>query len=120
MAITFTTVKGDKEVNYGYRGFRVFRVELARRIDAHLGDLYGDTIFMLRMPEVFNKQFNEMVSDKRFDGKEELIAFLCMSDCEGKISAKLCRQIADIMGDYDELSEMMRWCAENRRKLVWY
>jgi hypothetical protein len=120
MAVTFTTIKGDKELDYGYGGFRYFRATLAAKIDKELGELYGDTVYMLRYPDAFNKQFNALVSQPRFAGKEELIEFLCMSDCDGKIPARLCKQIAEIMNDDDSLTEMMRWCAEHRRKLVWY
>ncbi len=121
MAITFTTVKGDKDINYGYRGFRIFRVQLAYAMDKELGKLYGDTMMLLRQPDEFNRRFNEIVQQEKFKKQQELVDFLCMSDCEGKILARVCKQIVDLYPEKDdELIKMMQFCIENKRKLVWY
>ena len=118
--ITFTTRAREQDLNYGYRAFRIYRIRLAEKLDEELGKLYSDTMLMLREPEIFNYKFNKLVSGEAFRGKEAIIEFLCMSDCEGQLNATVCRQIADIMQDDDPLTAIMRWCAENRRKLVWY
>jgi hypothetical protein len=133
--IAFETANKEKTLSCGLVGFRVFRIKLAKQIDPALGDLYRDTSFMKFMPDVFNRQFDNMVSDARFSGKEELIQFLRMSHECGEIPARLCKKIAEIMESnhdddtcgYDDnpdkvedLTEMMKWCAEHRRKLIWY
>lgn len=121
MAITFTTIKGDKDICYGYRGFRIFRVQLAHAMDEELGKLYGDTIMLLRQPDEFNRRFNEIVSREKFQNQQELVDFLCMSDCSGKIPARVCKQIVAIHPEKDdELIELMKFCIKNKRKLVWH
>lgn len=118
--ITFTTRKHEQDLNYGYRAFRIYRIRLAEKLDEELGKLYCDTMLLLREPEIFNHKLNHIVASEKFRGKEAIVEFLCMSDCEGQLNASVCKQIADIMSDDDPLTAMMRWCAENRRKLVWY
>ena len=121
MSIIFTTIKGDKELNYGYGMFRAYRIMLAKQLDPTLGLVYADTMMLLRNPNLFNQRFNEVIAHDKFRPYDDVLQFLCMPDCEGKISAKLCRRIATIMkDDDDELTEMIKWCANNRRKLVWH
>ena len=95
---------------------------MASRIDAELGELYGDIIRILRDGENWEKDFKELTKQPRFNGKYNVLNFLLKSDCEGRCSSRICQDIYALMRDYSEgkgLLELMRYCAENNRELRW-
>lgn len=48
MGIAFYDKKHQQSIDFGYRAFRNFRVEMTNRIDPEPGELYSDIIRILK------------------------------------------------------------------------
>lgn len=122
MSIAFYDQKHNQSVDFGYRAFRTFRVEMANRIDPELGELYSDIMRILRDGANWEKDFRELTKHQRFNGKYHLLNFLLKSDCEGQCSPRICKDIYTLMCDYTEgkdLLALMNYCHENNIVLRW-
>lgn len=122
MGIAFHDKQHKQFVDFGYRAFRNFRVEMATRIDPELGKLYSDIMRILSDGANWEKDFRELTKHPRFNGKYHLLNFLLKSDCEGRCSSGICKDIYTLMHDYTEgkdLLELMHYCAENCVELRW-
>lgn len=122
MGIAFYDKRHQRSVDFGYRAFRNFRVEMAIRIDPELGELYSDIMRILKDGANWEKDFRELTKHPRFNGKYHLLNFLLKSDCEGQCSPSICKDIYTLMRDYTEGKELlalMKYCHENDIVLRW-
>lgn len=122
MGIAFYDKKHQQSIDFGYRAFRNFRVEMANRIDPELGELYSDIIRILKDGTNWEKDFRKLTKHQRFNGKYHLLNFLLKSDCEGQCSPSICKDIYTLMYDYTEgkdLLALMKYCYEHDIVLRW-
>ena len=121
------SVKGGGSFDIGYITFTHFRMELARKINTKLGELYKKWLFQgLNNCEL--KELNELSGD--------LAILLAHSDCDGTIqpheSRKLYKALENIELDcivsgycgqdtfnvLEKLKELLKYSWKNRRRII--
>ena len=140
MGITITATNSKYDFDMGYGGFFNLRKNIALALDKDFGENYAD-LGTCYTKEQFaqNDRVAEMIINSKGLDKEysDVIDFLYMSDCEGKISYKTCRKILNLIkdidygnkgfryvmlmnNDYGEFKEFLQECVSHRRNLRWY
>lgn len=89
----------------GYGGFFALRSQIANAFDEEFGKHYSQlpkaSCTLLGDTEAFNQKTNQILADKKFEGKDDILDFFFASDCEGSISYNTCKKIYDIIKDVD-------------------
>ena len=121
-------------MDMGYGSFRNLRVVIARLLNEEFGNNYNNIIYCHTPKDIErnDKKAEEFIRKYRLD--EDIVNFLYMTDCEGKIDYKTCRKIYDLVKDYDDdkmygyvqannsfkyFKQMLLDCATKRRMLFW-
>ena len=139
MTITSKIKSCNIELDGGYGMFVTIREEVAKQFDKEFGEHYATLhkcIFKNDF-DAFNKRANEILSDERFkEEDEDVVKFLFMSDCGGKIGYKTCKKLYDLLknsnnksclrygafshNDWDDLRELLLQCYKHKACLYWY
>lgn len=86
-----------------YGGFFALRSQIANVFDKEFGEHYSQLLkascSLSGDAEAFNKKMNQILADKRFDGKDDILDFFFASDCEGTISYQTCKKLYNIIKD---------------------
>lgn len=89
----------------GYGGFFALRSQIANAFDEEFGKQYSQLLkascSLSGGDEAFNQKTNQILADKRFEGKDDILDFFFASDCEGAIPYKTCKKLYDIIKDVD-------------------
>lgn len=97
--------KVTQEFNMSYGGFFLLRSQIANAFDKEFGEHYSQLLkascSLSGSTEAFNKKMNQILADKRFNGKDDILDFFFASDCEGIISYQTCKKLYDIIKDVD-------------------
>lgn len=126
----------NKEYNMdmGYIAFGMLRQTIANLYDTQLGNLYKKLYesYSVNSREVAINNINIYLESTDLDN--DIIDFLFMSDCHGKISYKVCKKLYQIIKYYDNnikygydwannsfsyFKKMLNDCALKRRTLYW-
>lgn len=100
--------------------------------------VYSDMTLAALHEKEWVEKINAICKIKQFpDEDEDILDFLFMSDCEGKISAKTCKKIYDLIKDvdfggriftytahsdhkdYEHLKEFLLECSKKRACMRW-
>ena len=139
MGLNITATKSSYDFYMGYGGFFNLRKNIALALDKDFGENYAKLINCHTDEEYAeNDRMSEwIINSKHLDENyKEVLDFLYMSDCEGQISHKTCKQILDLIkeidfedkifrygayagNDYEDFKEFLAECYSNRRKLRW-
>lgn len=139
LTITSKIKKCPIELDGGYGMFMVLRQAIAKLYDKEFGEHYEtlSKCFLKEHFDEFNKKANEILRDNRFkEEDEDIIDFLYMSDCGGKIGYKTCKKLYDLLKDYksniplryafyshndwEDIKELLIQCYKHRANLYWY
>lgn len=102
MGLTLQSKNYETEIGYG--GFFNLRHTVAKLISPEVGELYSSLMDSFCDKE-FIKKYNKRLSElsKEYNHKyDKVIDFLNMPDCDGIIWAKTCRDIYEIIKNYDD------------------
>lgn len=95
--------KVTHEFKMGYGGFFSLRSQIANAFDKEFGEHYSQLLkascSLSGGIEAFNKKMNQILADKRFDGKDDILDFFFASDCGGTISYQTCKKLYNIIKD---------------------
>ena len=140
MGLTITATNAKYEFDIGYGGFFRLRKNIALTLDQEFGELYGQLIYC-HTPSQFednDRAIELLINRKHLDEKyKDILDFLYMSDCEGQISYKTCKQIYDLIchknfddkyfryaayahNDYEEFKEFLKDCYSHHKNMKWY
>ena len=141
MGLTITSkIKNcNIELDGGYGMFMVLRQAIAKLYDKEFGEHYEtlSKCFFKEHFDEFNKKANEILRNDRFkDEDEDIVDFLYMSDCNGKIGYKTCKKLYNLLkyyksdvplryayyskNDWEDLKELLLQCYKHRANLYWY
>ena len=127
------------ELSGGYGMLRVIRNAIALAFDKEFGEHYSKLGTLSGKDEYkeFNRKANEILRDERFkDEDEDIVRFLFMPDCDGKIGYKTCKKIYELIkddnkerclryaidsdNDWQDFKQLLKDCYSYRCNLVWY
>lgn len=128
----------SRSFDCGYIGFQRLRTVVATAYDYNLGRVYGNATLAIMHPKEYDAEINLILKNEKFkDEDNDILDFLFMSDCEGKISHKTCKKIYDLIKDfehggkiftyaarsdgkdYEHLKEFLKECYSKRAKMRW-
>ena len=95
-------------IDMGYCGFNRLRQKITDLTGKEIGEHYKELdkgMFIIGMEkEVFFKKYNKKISEleEEFKIPHGILDFLYASDCEGEITSAKCKQIYEIIKDYDD------------------
>lgn len=120
-------------IDGGYGMMFLIRKTIAQSFDNELGNYYGDITNHYK--DDFIDNVNKILADDRFtEANGDIIDFLFMSDCEGKINYKTSKKILDLVKDvpnfrigyvinnksFDDFKDILQECYSKRMNLTWY
>lgn len=134
MGICLHTSDHKYAMDMGAGSFYSLRCVIANRLDTEFGNNYSNLTRCTRKSdyEFHDKVANEILARKPLN--EDVVRFLYMSDSSGKIPARTCKAIYELVKDYDDnymygyvyanhtfkyFKEMIQYCIAHRRKLYW-
>lgn len=139
MGITITATHPKYSFDVGYSGFMNLRKNIASVLDEEFGQVYEQfcRLYSDDRPEVIKKLENIINTKELDNAHKEVLDFLFMSDCDGKISHKVCKQIYDLIkdvdfgdktfrytyyahNDYEEFKEFLLDCYSHRKNMTWW
>ena len=140
MGVTIKCKKTGQGIDMGAGGFEHLRCKVSELCGepwkSHYETLVGPPRYS--KDDAFYAQFNEtterLLAEKRISIK--VVDFLLQPDVEGRIRYGACKQLLEIIGDYDDdilygyagrpdcarfrdFKELLRQCAEHKCDLVW-
>ena len=137
MGVSITATNSSYDFDMGYGGFFNLRKNIALALDKDFGENYAllSHCYTEKQFEDNDRVANLIIEQKNLD--EDIVKFLYMSDCEGKISYKVCKKIYDLIkdvdfenkcfryaayshNDYGEFKEFLKECFSKRRQMRWY
>lgn len=93
----------SQEFDMSYGVFFTLRSQIANAFDKEFGEHYSQLLkascSLSGGTEAFNKKMNQILDDKRFDGKDDILDFFFASDCGGTISYQTCKKLYNIIKD---------------------
>ena len=140
MGVTITATNSSFSFDMGYGGFFNLRKNIALAVDEEFGQNYAKLNHCLTQEEYEENDriSEEIINRKHLDEKyKDVLDFLYMSDCEGSISYKACKEIYNLIkdvdfgnkgfryivyrhDDYEELKAFLKQCYSKRRKMRWH
>lgn len=127
------------ELSGGYGMFSQIRKVIALAFDKEFGEHYLTLSTLSGKDDYkeFNRKANEILRDERFkDEDEDIVRFLFMPDCDGKIGYKTCKKIYELIkddnkerclryaaysdNDWQDFKQLLKDCCSHRCNLVWY
>ena len=139
MGVCIFATNSKYEFNMGYGNFFILRKNIASALDGEFGKLYAQIIDCRTKSqrEDNDRAIELIINRKNLDEKyKDILDFLYMSDCDGKISHKTCKQIYEIIkdidfenqifqyssiakNDYEEFKKFLLECYSKRRLMQW-
>ena len=121
-------------LDMGYASFNRLREKIAMLLNEEFGSNYSSLrkCYYKEDYEHHDEVANRLVREKNLD--EDIVSFLYQSDCDGKISYKICKKVLDLVGDtefvtcymgtYDaskshDFQKLLQDCYSHRRSLRW-
>ena len=142
MGVTITANNSKHEFDMGAGGFFNLRKNIALALDNDFGLNYAEIISCQTKEQhgENDKKAEQIINEKNLEEKySDVLDFLYMSDCDGKIGYRTCRKIADLIepcmpalktktfryaiyakNDYEEFLVFLRECVRYRRNMTWY
>lgn len=140
MGVTITATNSTYTFDMGCGGFFNLRKNIALALDKEFGENYallGKCSTEKQFEE--NDKNAEIIINKNHlhENHKDIIDFLYMSDCGGKVSYKTCKQIFEIIknvdfgnkgfryakysnNDYEEFKGFLKECYSKHRNMRWY
>lgn len=133
----------NHSIDMGYGGFNNLRTKVAELTGKEIFEHYknlekGMWLFGEERKEFFEK-YNKKISEihEKYNVPDGIFDFLYASDCGGSISVEACKQIWEVIKDYDDnilygyigrpdcakfrdFKEIIKDCIENQCKLKWF
>lgn len=92
----------NHSIDLSYSGFARLRDTIADLLNPEFGDLYKKWTSLEMSDEIGNKLLNNLYKDKKLtDEDDPIIKFLFAPDYHGKIPAKDCKILYNLIKDYD-------------------
>ena len=114
MGVTIYANGVKQTFDCGYIGFNNLRNNIANAYDSELGELYSDTAAFFIDSEAHIAKINALLQNPRFkDEDSDIIDFLFMSDCEGKIGHKTRKKIYDLIRNIDYSGRIFTYAARS-------
>ena len=92
-----------QKFDMSYGGFFTLRSQIANAFDEEFGKHYSQLLkascSLSGGTEAFNQKTNQILADKRFEGKDDILDFFFASDCDGTISYQTCKKLYNIIKD---------------------
>jgi hypothetical protein len=142
MGITISATHSSYSFDMGYGGFFNLRKNIALALDNELGEMYAEysRCATKRQFKEIDNIIEHMINRKHLDKDyKDVLDFLYMPDCEGKIGYKTCKKIADLLEpcmaalrnkcfryaayaghDYEDFVAFLRECYRYHRNMRWY
>lgn len=140
MGVFISATNSTYEFNMGYGGFFDLRRNIASAIDRELGELYSQLVQYKDQEDYYekNRLVEEIIDTKNLETNySDILDFLYMSDCDGQISHRTCKNIYDLIkdidfedqifqyssiakNDYEEFKKFLLECYSKRRLMRWY
>ena len=129
-------------IDMGCGGFNRLRVKVAGLTGKEIGEHYeeldkGMFLYGTQREDFFEK-YNKKISEleEKFKIPHGILDFLYASDCEGKATPKKCKQIYEVIKDYDDdilygycgksdcakfkdFKEIVKDCIDNKCSMKW-
>lgn len=130
-------------IDMGYAGFNRLRLKVAELTGEEIGEHYKDLdkgMFLNGTDreeffQIYNKKISEL--EKEFKIPHGILDFLYASDCSGKITFTKCKQIYEVIKDYDnnilygycgrsdcakfkDFKEIVKDCIDNKCSMKWF
>ena len=143
MGVTISSV--NKSIDLGYFGFRRLRVKVAELVNEEIAEHYKELenstfIFGENERQKFFKKYDAKTKqlDEKYDYKyNAILYFLYSSDCEATIDVNVCKELYEIIKDYqddtqygyigrkdcatfNDFKEIIKDCIENNEPLEWF
>lgn len=137
MGITITAANPKYEFDMGYFGFFKLRKEIALALDEEFGRNYADLAYCHTQKEYAenDKAANRIIRKNHLDRYADVLDFLYMSDSEGEVGYKTCRNILCLIrdrkggtgfrygslqhNDWEEFREFLQDCYSHHKKMRW-
>ena len=139
MGVSITATNPKYSFDMGFAGFFSLRSNIACALDKDFGENYKKLMFCHTSEDYKeNDRIAEgIINNKGLDYYSDILDFLYMSDCEGKIGYKTCKNIYDLIkdidygdkgfrygsmrnNDYEEFKEFLLDCYSHRKNLRWW
>lgn len=138
------TIKSKNySIDMGYFGFSGLRRKVANlvgeEIGLHYNHLYDGVFLFGEKKEKFFNEYNKKINEleKKFNITDGILDFLYASDCKAKISPKKCKQVYEIIKNYDDdvlygysgrkdcakfkdFKEIVKDCIDSKCCMEWY
>ena len=138
----------NRSADFGYFGFYRLRRKVAELLDGKIGYHVGYHYEETSKPHFFENKQDEERFWKKYDERTDFLIeqtpkkyrktflFLYEPDVEGSVTYGTCKQVLDVIGDYDDdvkygyagrpdcatfkdFKELLRDCVETKTKLRW-
>lgn len=134
----------NKSIDLGYAGFNNLRTKVAELTAGDIAEHYkklNDALFLFgddrkKYFEVYDRKITEL-SEKHNGEKDGILHFLYASDCEGEMPTEICKQIYEVIKDYDDnicygytgrkdcamfkdFKDLVKDCVDNNSKMEWW
>ena len=135
----------NKSIDMGYIGFRALRTTIAGLTELDIKKHYDDLtngmhIFREEERKKFFQDYDEEteIIDKKYDYKyNKVLAFLYASDCNAELNVDVCKDLYEIIKDYNDdkvygysgredcatfkdFKELVKDCIDNNSKMIWF
>lgn len=143
MGVTIKCKKTGRNIDLGYSGFMRLRRKVAELMGetfcGHYKKLYDAPLLM--RPDEEKKFYTEWYTEairivRENDLPVKVVNFLLESDCDGKIRYGACKEILNVIGDYDDnicygyagrsdcamfrdFKAILQDCVDNKCDMVW-
>ena len=136
MGITIYAKNSTYNFDMGCGSFFNLRKNIATILNNDFGEHYSKLIYCHSKQdfEEHDRIANELIEKHHLD--EDILNFLYMSDCEGKVSYRTCKKIYDLIkdvdfnnkvlryvayshNDYEEFKLFLKECFSYRRNMIW-
>lgn len=139
MGMVITAKNSSYDFYMSYGGFYRLRKNIASVMDEEFGENYAKLLYCHTNEDFAenDKRANEIIEKKHLDKYADILDFLYMEDASGKIPHTTCKQIYDLIKDYDfqnsyfryaadahndyeEFKNFLKECYSKRRNMQWY
>ena len=130
------------ECDFGYNGFNRLRTTIAELVGSDLGEHYKKLDEPMLMDDEERAMFYHKYDletqklTKKYPKASAVFSFLYQSDCEGKLACKDCKQLYDLIKDYDndslygycgrpdcakfrDFKQIVKDCVETKTSMEW-
>lgn len=140
MGVYIQAKNSKRGFHMAYSSFNTLRIFIARAMDQEFGDNYAHLRDCYHPDDFAEQEQQADIIIKRNDltKYQDIIDFLYLSDCDGKVSYKVCKRIYDLIKDipfaesniqyevfltedeYTDFKKFLQDCYSHRRSMVWY